>query len=91
MKPLLLAPMLIILASQQADAQSPQNESSKHGYLGVQLMIGALVGNTESEGPAQAAGIEPGDLIVRFDGKDIKDAAGLSQIVARRQPARTWR
>jgi hypothetical protein len=22
---------------------------------------------------AQAAGIEPGDLIVRFDGKDIKD------------------
>jgi hypothetical protein len=23
------------------------------------------------------AGIEPGDLIVRFDDKDIKDAAGL--------------
>jgi C-terminal processing protease CtpA/Prc len=82
MKPLLLAPMLIILASHQAAAQSPQNESSKRGYLGVQLMAGALVGNTESEGPAQAAGIEPGDLIVRFEGKDIKDAAGLSQIVA---------
>jgi S1-C subfamily serine protease len=31
---------------------------------------------------AQAAGIEPGDLIVRFDGKEIKDTAGLSQIVA---------
>jgi S1-C subfamily serine protease len=76
MKPLLLAPMLIILASHQAGAQSPQNESSKRGYLGVQLMAGALVGNTESEGPAQAAGIESGDVIVRFDGKDIKDAAG---------------
>jgi hypothetical protein len=74
--------MLIILASQQAGAQSPQNESSKRGYLGVQLMMGAFVGSTESEGPAQAAGIEPGDLIVRFDGKDIKDAAALSQIVA---------
>jgi hypothetical protein len=52
MKPLSLAPMLIILASHQASAQSPQNESSKRGYLGVQLMTGALVGNTESEGPA---------------------------------------
>jgi len=82
MKPLLLAPMLIILASHQAGAQSPQDESSKRGYLGVQLMAGALIGSTEPDGPAQAAGIEPGDLIVRFDGKDIKDAAGLSQIVA---------
>jgi membrane-associated protease RseP (regulator of RpoE activity) len=82
MKPLLLAPMLIIFASHQAGAQGPQDESSKRGYLGVQLMTGAFVGNTEPDGPAQAAGIERGDLIVRFDGKDIKDAAGLSQIVA---------
>jgi hypothetical protein len=82
MKPLLLASILIIFASHQAGAQSPQNESSKRGYLGVQLMAGALVGSTELDGPARAAGIEPGDLIVRFDGKDIKDAAGLSQIVA---------
>ena len=82
MKPLLLAPLLIILASHQAGAQSPQNESFKRGYLGVQLMAGALVGTTEPDGPAQAAGIQPGDLIVRFDGKDIKDVVALSQIVA---------
>jgi membrane-associated protease RseP (regulator of RpoE activity) len=81
MKPLLLAPMLIILASHQAGAQSPQDESNG-GYLGVQLMAGALVGTTEPDGPAQAAGIQPGDLIVRFDGKDIKDVVALSQIVA---------
>jgi len=74
--------MLIILASHQAGAQSPQNESSTRGYLGVQLMTGALVGSTEPEGPAQAAGVEPGDLIVRFDVKDIKDVAALLQIVA---------
>jgi len=96
MKPLLLAPMLIILASHQAGAQSPQAgaqspqagaqnpqaESSKRGYLGVELMSGALVTKAEPDGPAQAAGIQPGDLIVRFDGKDIKDATGLSQIIA---------
>jgi predicted metalloprotease with PDZ domain len=70
MKALLFAPMLIILASHQAGAQSPQDQSSKRGYLGVQLMVGAFVGSAESEGPAQAAGIESGDLIVRFDGKD---------------------
>jgi PDZ domain len=82
MKSLLLAPMLIIFASHQADAQSVQENSSKPGYLGIQLIAGAFVGKIESDGPAQAAGIEPGDLIVRFDDKDIKDAAGLSQIVA---------
>jgi serine protease Do len=82
MKPLLLAPMLIVFALHQADAQSARDESSNPGYLGVQLMAGAFVGKTEPDGPAQAAGVEPGDLIVRFDGKDIKDAAGLSQIVA---------
>jgi serine protease Do len=45
-------------------------------------MAGAFVGKTEPDGAAQAAGIESGDLIVRFDGKDIKDATGLSRIVA---------
>jgi membrane-associated protease RseP (regulator of RpoE activity) len=84
MKPLLLllAPMMVIFASYQANGQSPQDESSKRSYLGVQLMAGALVGSIEPDGPAQAAGIEPGDLIVRFDGNDIKDAAALSKIVA---------
>jgi PDZ domain len=82
MKPLLLAPMLIIFASHQAHAQSPWDESSNRSYLGVQLIAGAFVGKTEPDGPAEAAGIEPGDLIVRFDDKDIKDGAGLSQIVA---------
>ena len=71
-------------AAESQDAQDPQGDSSsKRGYLGVQLMAGAIVGTIEPDGPARAAGIEPGDLIVRFDGNDIKDAAGLSQIVAK--------
>jgi membrane-associated protease RseP (regulator of RpoE activity) len=69
-------------SSQQAGTQSPQDNSAKHGYLGVQLLSGALVGSAEPDGPAQVAGIQPGDLIVRFGGKDIKDTAALSQVVA---------
>jgi C-terminal processing protease CtpA/Prc len=88
MKSLLLAPMLIIFASHQADAQSVQDESSQPGYLGAQFIAGAFVGNTEPDGPAQVAGIQPGDLIVRFDDKDIKDAAGLSQIVTETPPGK---
>lgn len=79
MKRALVASMLLVFASHQASAQ---NESSKRAYLGVQLQGGALVGNVEDNGPAQAAGIEPGDLIFSFDGKMIKSADELSQIVA---------
>lgn len=79
MKHVLIASMLLILASHQATAQG---EPSQRAYLGVQLQEGALVGNVDNNGPAQASGIEPGDLIVRFDGKDIRRSDDLLQIVA---------
>jgi len=41
-----------------------------------------LVGTVDNNGPAQAGGIEPGDLIVRFDGKDIRRPGDLTRIVA---------
>jgi hypothetical protein len=75
----LLVPMLLIFASHQATAQ---DDSFKRPYLGVQLQGGALVGNVNDNGPAQAAGIEPGDLIVRFDGTEIKSSDELSQTIA---------
>jgi len=78
MKCTLVAPILLIFASHQATAQ---DDSSKRAYLGVQLQAGALVGDVNNSGPAQAAGIEPGDLIVRFDGKEIKSSDELSQTV----------
>ena len=49
----LLVPMLLIFASHQATAQ---DDSFKRPYLGVQLQGGALVGNVNDNGPAQAAG-----------------------------------
>jgi PDZ domain len=79
MKRILIAPMLFIFASHQA---SGQDESSKRAYLGVGVQPGALVGNVDNNGPAQAAGIEPGDFIVRFDGKEIRSADELTRIVA---------
>jgi hypothetical protein len=79
MKRILIAPMLLIFASHQATAQ---DDSSKRAYLGVQLRGGALVGTVNDNGPAQAAGIEADDLIVRFDGKEIKSSDELSQTIA---------
>jgi len=38
---------------------------------------GALVAGIDDKGPAKPAGIEPGDVIVRFDGKDIKEMRDL--------------
>ncbi|OGP89949.1 MAG: peptidase [Deltaproteobacteria bacterium RBG_16_48_10] len=43
---------------------------------------GALVGDVVPGGPAEAGGIQRGDVIVGFDGKGIKDASDLPRIVA---------
>ena len=43
---------------------------------------GALVAGIDDKGPAKPAGIEPGDVIVKFDGKDIKEMRDLPKIVA---------
>ena len=43
---------------------------------------GALVADVADDGPAQKAGITRGDVIVRFDGTDIKDYSDLPAVVA---------
>jgi serine protease Do len=43
---------------------------------------GALVGDVVPGSPAEAGGIQRGDVIIAFDGKDIKDASDLPRIVA---------
>lgn len=50
--------------------------------LGVKPPRGALVAGVDDKGPAKPAGIEPGDVIVRFDGRDIKEMKDLPRIVA---------
>ena len=51
--------------------------------LGMDKGYGALVANVSKDGPAEKAGVKVGDVIVEFDGKEIKDSGDLPIIVAR--------
>src|SRR6476660_1005939 len=50
--------------------------------LSIKPTRGALVAGIDEKGPAKPAGIEPGDVIVKFDGKDVKEMRDLPRIVA---------
>jgi serine protease Do len=50
--------------------------------LSIKPARGALVAGIDDKGPAKPAGIEPGDVIVKFDGKDVKEMRDLPKIVA---------
>src|SRR5579864_2114726 len=50
--------------------------------LNIKPARGALIAGVDEKGPAKPAGIEPGDVVVKFDEKEIKDPKDLSRIVA---------
>lgn len=50
--------------------------------LGLKEAQGSLVGEVVPGGPADAAGIKRGDVIVSFDGKEIKKIGDLPMLVA---------
>ena len=77
--------------------QLRQYGETRRGWLGVRIQQvsddiaeslsikparGALVAGVDDRGPAKPGGIEPGDVIVRFDGRDIKEMRDLPRIVA---------
>jgi membrane-associated protease RseP (regulator of RpoE activity) len=49
--------------------------------LGINPPHGAIVAGVDSSGPAKLGGVEIGDVIVRFDGQDIKDMRDLPRVV----------
>jgi len=57
--------------------------------LGISGRRGALVSDVTSGGPAEKAGIRSGDVIVGFDGKEIRDEHELPQVVALTKPGKT--
>jgi serine protease Do len=54
--------------------------------FGLKKPMGALVNSLEKGGPAQAGGIEPSDIILRFDGKAVNASGDLPRIVAATRP-----
>ena len=77
--------------------QLHQYGETRRGWLGVRIQQvtddiaeslsikpprGALVAGVDGKGPAKPAGIEPGDVVVKFDGHDIKEMHDLPRVVA---------
>jgi len=84
--------------------QIAQNGKVSHGRLGVSIQEvnqslaetfglprpgGALVGSVTKDGPAAKAGVEAGDVILKFDGKDVGRSSDLPPMVAKVKPGTT--
>jgi serine protease Do len=54
--------------------------------FGLPKPAGALVNSVEKGGPAEKAGIESGDVILRFDGKAVTSSEDLPRIVGATRP-----
>ena len=57
--------------------------------LGVKENTGALISGLTPDGPAAKAGIESGDVVTRFDGKDVASMRGLPRVVSQTAVGRT--
>ena len=73
---------------------------TRRGWLGVRIQLvteeiaegfgldspkGALVASIENNSPSSRAGVKHGDIILKFDGKNIKNARNFPRIVATRK------
>jgi serine protease Do len=77
--------------------QLRQFGETRRGWLGVRIQNvddataealglggarGALIAGIDEKGPAKPAGLEVGDVIVKFDGRDVRESRDLPRIVA---------
>jgi len=54
--------------------------------FGLSKAQGAVVNAVEKGGPAEKAGIEPGDVILKFDGKAVGNSSDLPRVVGATRP-----
>ncbi len=64
--------------------------------IGLPKAAGAAVSSVESDGPADKAGVQAGDVIIKYDGKNVESSADLRRLVAATAPgtkvtATVWR
>ncbi|MGF1500492.1 MAG: DegQ family serine endoprotease [Paracoccaceae bacterium] len=79
---------------------------TRRGWLGVRIQqvtdeladalaldapTGALVASVTADGPAEAGGIAPGDVILRFDGREVAEMRDLPRMVAETPVGKTVR
>ena len=94
-----------------AELQGETDHTVHRGWLGVRIQAvtdeiaetlgldkahGALIASVSDNGPAQAAGIQAGDVVVSFDGKPVDDMKRLPRLVAetpvdKTVPVTLWR
>jgi serine protease Do len=54
--------------------------------IGLPRPAGALVSSVEGDGPADKAGVKPGDVIIKYDGKQVESSSDLRRMVASTKP-----
>ena len=64
--------------------------------LGLDKAKGALIASVSDNGPAQVAGIQAGDVVLSFDGREVTDMRRLPRLVAetpvgKTVPVTVWR
>jgi serine protease Do len=94
-----------------AELQSENDHTVHRGWLGVRIQAvtdeiaeslgldkarGALIASVSENGPAQAAGIQAGDVVTSFDGRPVGDMKRLPRLVAetpvdKTVPVTVWR
>ncbi len=94
-----------------AELQSEPDHNVHRGWLGVRIQAvtdeiaeslglnkakGALVASVSDNGPAQVAGIQAGDVVLTFDGREVTDMRRLPRLVAetpvgKSVPVTVWR
>ena len=90
----------------QVVEQLKTNGSVSRGWLGVAIMNvdrdlaeanglersrGALITLVERDGPAAEGGLQVGDIVLRFDGKDVMNSGDLPHIVGLSAAGETYR
>ncbi|HXX85029.1 MAG TPA: DegQ family serine endoprotease [Casimicrobiaceae bacterium] len=99
-----LAFAIPIDVAMQVKDEIQQHGKVSHGKLGITIQevsqgladnfglktpAGALVSSVQKDGPGAKAGLEPGDVILKFNGKEITRSSDLPPLVATMKPGAT--